>query len=149
MAHLSEGSEWAIMWVVGITVICPQWVLGWRVGGESNAWGSCYLHEISLMMEGSRYLTQSQDTGPCGCWVLSQTVVVRFLCSSALSLFFSDPHWNKGKGVYGHWLSHCLVGTLVNSHHHSSWLLLVLYWQLRPSVFHTSQENWNGLRERS
>lgn len=43
---------------------------------------------------------------------------------STLPLVFSDPSWSKGELVCGHWLSHSLVETLVNGHHH----LAGCYW---------------------
>lgn len=79
-------------------------------------------------MESPRYLTQSQGTGPGASWVLHKWQLLGSCAHlSALPLVFSDPSWSKGELVYGHWLSHSLVETLVNSHHHPSWLLLVLW----------------------
>lgn len=87
MGYLSERSEWAMTWVVGMILTSSQWVPEWRAGDESHAWVSRYPHEINLMGKGPRYLTQSQDTWPCRCSVLSDTVVLESLFSSTLLLY--------------------------------------------------------------
>ena len=87
MGYLSERSEWAMTWVVGMMLASSQWVLEWRAGDQSHAWVSRYPHGINLMGEGPRYLTQSQDTWPGGSSVLSDTVVLESLFSSTLLLY--------------------------------------------------------------
>ena len=88
-------------WVVGMRLASSQWVLEWRAGDESHAWVSQYPHEINLMGEGPRYLTQSEDTWPGGSSILSDMVVLEFLFIYPPSLS-SDPSCSQGEWVYGH-----------------------------------------------